>query len=456
MGKLTKRYRTYFDKNNTIVTSAKVNTARNPISELFMGTDIFSRYLFHCDFSEIESKVDTGDLTINKLTHKLHIKNTSNFDVSQFTRDGDIDFSDDYRSTSIDLELHAIGEAWDSGTGYDFVANPLNREEERDFIEEASNWFNRTQLATWSTAGGISTGSTAIATQHLETGTEDIEIDITDTVNGILTGDTNHGFMLKYASDYEALTGETNYVLGLFAKDTNTFFEPYIETIQDITIYDDRANFYLGRANKLYLYSYIGGNLTDLDETPECTIGTCEYVPVRECKGIYYITVPVSGSTGFTADTQYQDTWSNLKYNGVTLSDVELDFTTKATTEFFKLGLGDNKDETYGISVSGVKLDERLKQGEIKTIRVNIRKPYTSNVIDEHYQVYYTIYIKQGPNRITVIDWENVDRLFSGFEFTLDTTWMIPQQYFMDIKVVTNNDTRIFNEKGKYSIVSEF
>ena len=50
-------YRTYFDKNNTIVKDSLVNTGRNQVSELYFG-DKVSRFLFYCSFDEITKKVE--------------------------------------------------------------------------------------------------------------------------------------------------------------------------------------------------------------------------------------------------------------------------------------------------------------------------------------------------------------------------------------------------------------
>ena len=50
--------RTYFDKNNTIVSNQYVNTGLNPITELFyggaLGEQKYSRFLF--DFDETTLK----------------------------------------------------------------------------------------------------------------------------------------------------------------------------------------------------------------------------------------------------------------------------------------------------------------------------------------------------------------------------------------------------------------
>ena len=56
------KYRTYFDKNNTIIRNQYTNTGRNQVTELFYGGALttgstkYSRYLFHFDLSEVIDK----------------------------------------------------------------------------------------------------------------------------------------------------------------------------------------------------------------------------------------------------------------------------------------------------------------------------------------------------------------------------------------------------------------
>ena len=64
-------YRTYFDKNNTIIRDSKINTGRNQISELFYG-DKVSRLLFYCSFNELKNKVANKEK--DKMKQKLTIK----------------------------------------------------------------------------------------------------------------------------------------------------------------------------------------------------------------------------------------------------------------------------------------------------------------------------------------------------------------------------------------------
>jgi hypothetical protein len=49
-------FRSYFEKNNTIIKNSQVNTAKNPTTEIFYGSG-FSKFLFKVDFTDLISKV---------------------------------------------------------------------------------------------------------------------------------------------------------------------------------------------------------------------------------------------------------------------------------------------------------------------------------------------------------------------------------------------------------------
>ena len=102
-------------------------------------------------------------------------------------------------------------------------------------------------------------------------GNEDLEIDMTSEINSILTAGTQNytGWILSFPPQLENLTGTTeNYSVAFFAKDTQTFYQPYLETTYNDYINDDRNDFTEKKVNKLYLFSYINGELTNLDSNP--------------------------------------------------------------------------------------------------------------------------------------------------------------------------------------------
>lgn len=469
-------YRTYFDKNNTIIRNSEINTGRNQVSELYFGNSV-SRFLFYCSFIELENKINNKEIILNdKTKHHLKIKNTSSFDISTFLSDSNnLLFTDKYRSSSFDLELKPTKEYWDEGLGYDFESNPLTLPQNRDFNEEPSNWFNGT-FADKFLVPGVLLGDT-ITTQHFNLGNEDVSMDITDFVNdilenGVITGTTTvittgvttgttfnyTGFCLKYTEAYENLVFDDfrTYVLGLFTRHTQTFFEPFIETVYDDHIEDDRVDFYLNKVNKLYLYVNVGGVMTNLDEMPVCNIDNYsgQLTVKQQSKGVYYVELFGDGNL-FDSYVEYNDVWSNIIINTIPRPNITLRFIPKEETDYYQLGSDVSDPIRYGISMSGIKRDEKIHQGEIRKINVHLRKPYTVAEHDVITNLYYRLYVKQGMNQVEILNWQPVNKVYNSNNLTLDTTWLVPQVYYIDIKIERNGEVNLYNEELKFNLVSK-
>lgn len=458
-------YRTYFDKNNTIVKNSNVNTAKNPISELYCG-DSVSRFLFYVDFTKLQTLVNNKEINLNDANtrHILKITNTSNFDITgQLNVNNDIVVSDGNRSSSCDIEVRPITEFWDEGNGYDYERVFLLGDE--SFTREASNWTQATATTNFVHAGAVNSDD-FIGGQHLDHGNENISIDITSFVNQILTtgvtvttytGISNNyaGFCVKYTDYNESAVSGITKTLGLFTKYTNTFFEPFIETVYDNVIQDDRVNFFENKDNNLFFYAYVNGNLVNLDNTPTCTIQSTEYPVYQKTKGVYYITISAYDSTNLNTYQNYEDIWSDLNYNGIPISEVTLNFVMLPSTKYYQFGSDVIEPVRYGISMSGIKFGENLTQGEIRKINAHLRKPYTQNDFGLVDNLYYRLYIKQGNNDVEIFDWQQINKTYNSHSTFLDTTWLIPQTYYVDLKVIVGGETNIYNEQLRFTVKSK-
>ena len=110
-------HRSYFSKNNTIVKNSQVNTAKNPNTDIFYGAG-FSKFIFHVDFTDLQTKINNGFLVLNEETkHYLHLTNTI-FGDEDLT--GKERGNGKQRATSFDLLLFRVPEYWDEGVGYDY------------------------------------------------------------------------------------------------------------------------------------------------------------------------------------------------------------------------------------------------------------------------------------------------------------------------------------------------
>ena len=110
-------FRSYFEKNNTILKNSSINTAKNPNTEIIYGTT-FSKYLFKIDLSTLQQKIDSGEYVIDENTkHTLHLTNTIFGDEALL---GDDRGNSNRRATSFDLILFRVNEFWDEGVGFDY------------------------------------------------------------------------------------------------------------------------------------------------------------------------------------------------------------------------------------------------------------------------------------------------------------------------------------------------
>ena len=482
-------HKSYFDKSNTIIYNSYTNTARNPIVELFFGRVDnlsvpigYSRYIFNVDISDLQTKISEGIIStgctgFSNIKHTLRMTNTSFFDKELLN---DKTSQGRRRATSFDLILFRIpqNQQWDSGVGYDYYDFGITNLNDKSFSDRSSNWFQRTTISGWSTNGlydnkNLSTGTsinysalTIIDTQHFELGNEDIEFDMTNEINSRLSGGTTGvtGYGVAYLPQIENISGMTeNYFVGFFSPYTQTFYEPFLETSFNDLILDDRNNFYAGVNNNLYLYVYENGNPINLDTLPTVDILDSNGDPVvgftalTTClvtKGVYKVTI--SGLTSTSIPCLFSDVWKGISINGISLSNVENEFAVLETAGNYQIGTTTSNPKIFGFSVSGIKQNEKVLNTDIRKVNVTIKQAYTSNSVLNSVESYYRIYVREGANtEVQVQDWTRINKTPDGYYFVFDTTDKIPNEYFVDIKVVSDKNVDTYKRELQFQIVNK-
>lgn len=458
--------RTFLDKNNTIISDSYANTGRNPVAELFYGDkgsfNEYSRLLIHFDESRLRELYTGGTFTdLTKLTHRLKMVNTTWVDerllnTTVYGKD---------RTSSFDLIVFPIDRTWDEGIGYDSdVVQVVAGESSFDITP--SNWFSATTLSAWDTPGlisGSTTGAT-IAEQHFQFGNEHMDMDLTDHINGIITGDTNHGFAIAFKNAYELLETDIPQYVGFFTRHTNTVYVPYIETTYTQHIKDDRNDFFLDKDNKLYLYVNLGGTPTNLDSIPTVTIrdnngdvvsAYTQSGVTHVTTGVYSINLNLSSNSGFTEGSLFTDTWSGVTINGVSRPVIELDFEIKAAESWFNIGANTTLPKKIVTTISGLNRGENIKRGDIRKVIVTNRIPYTVNQSQQVDDVKYRLYIKEGRNDYTVTDWHSIEMTTNHNYFLLDTLSLTPATYHLDMKVISNLEVTTYDNVIEFTVVGE-
>jgi hypothetical protein len=454
--------RTYFDKNNTIVNNQTVNTGLNPVTELFYGgaagMNKFSRFLLHFNEEKLKTLYTGGTYTdITKLKHTLRMTNTASFDASLLNGT----MGSKARASSFDLITFKINQFWDNGVGYDYDICD-NLDGDCAYSNKPSNWVEAQTGVVWANGNGIYSGSPSgitVSTQHFDKGNENLEMDITSYVNGVLTGDTNNGLGIAFDRGYELMTNNCLEYVGFFTNNTQTFYEPFIETIYDNHITDDRNNFILDKPNKLYLYVNVNGNPVNLDTKPSVDIndGYLLFTPSQVnhiTKGVYSIDLIVNSTDGIP-DTLWEDKWTGIVLNGVSRPDISLDFVLKDSMDYYNLGSNDMLPKKVAVSIGGLHNKEKIKRGDIRKVIVSARIPYTVEQTQYIDNIKYRLYVSEGAAELTVIDFQPVEMANNYYYFLLDTSSLIPNTYYIDVLATSNLEVTTLKNVIQFDIINQ-
>ena len=491
-------YKTYISKFNTIISGSKLNTGLNPIAELVYGHDtVVSRILMYFDHNKVKELMGNGSMVdISKMKHTLHITNAGSIDFTQLHQKetSSINSRTKIRATSFDIIFFLIPKPWDRGKGFDYSRNFINMDfycqkkvnidPERLVSEDGCNWFQRMNGLKWDEPGVYSNDklseeydkfsageeSIVIGRQHFDVGNENINLDITDVFNKFLYGDLeNYGIGMAFSPMLEISDSEYENYIGFLTDKTNTFFEPFVETRYDDQVLDDRANFVLGKRNRLYLYCTIGDHLEDLSLNPTVTIRNGEgeiirdatgremtwIMSKRQSKGVYYIDFKLSRSD-FEPNTMLYDSWTNIQYQGTLLDDVELDFVIKESANYFNIGNSlSTTDVTFSPTIAGIKEKEQLYRGDIRKLVIQAKPSYTNNTVQLLDSMDIRLYVKDGTREIDVIEWDKVNKAFLDNYYVIDTNILIPQRYFVDVRIKYGMNSIIHHDVLQFDIVDD-
>lgn len=476
------RTRSYIDKFATIISDSDINTGLNPVGRLTYGDGV-TRMLIHFDLEKVRSLVEDKTFADrSKLTHRLKMYNAGLIDFSALHCVWGSEFSDKdvKRASSFDLIFFRIPKTWDNGKGSEYTRNTLIT----DYYSkpcgngcldngavvstDGANWFQRRNGMPWDEEGvysneflsseyqkfGAGEESVIIGRQRFDLGNEDIDIDVTCYVNGVLDGEyENHGIGIAFAPATENEDGEYGKYVGFCSHTNPTFFQPYMETTYGVTITDARGNFHAGKANRLYLYVEEDGNGVNLDELPTCEIDGKGYEVKQATKGVYYAEISIPKGK-YRTDTMLYDTWGNIKVGGEEKPDVELDFSVK-NDGYLNIGNSTANQKTFSVSTYGIDHKERVIQGDVRRVGVNVRENYTKGTADSVGSIEYRLFVMDGTREVTVYDWENVNTGLYENYFIIDTNDLVPQRYHVDVRVKYGRSSIIHHKTLEFDVVGQ-
>ena len=495
--------KSYVDKNNTIQSNSYVNTGRNPIIELNFGASDYivpnygySRLLFNLDLELLRENIVSGVISTGcttGMTHVLQMTNTSSFDnelLNTFMS------NERRRATSFDLILFRIPKIsgttgnpqyWDEGVGFDYTDSNINQNssnggstpityvDSRAYSTRPSNWYQTTTISGWSQSGVYNnknegtvnfSGLTIVARQHFELGNENINMDMTNEINGVLNGTITGvtGWGVAYLPQIENITGLTDsYSVAFFSRHTQTFYQPFLQTTYDDLVKDNRNLFLKSQENKLYLYVYQNGDYVNLDSDPvvriedrngDAVAGMATLSTCLRTRGIYEVIVP-NGFSGSPTPCQYYDIWSGLTINGQPLPNVTNQFTLQQYSAGIHIGSMSKEPDIYGFDFYGILQDEKILNSDIRKVGVTIKKAYTGQVLLQDISAFYRVYVREGTTEVLVQDWTPINKTPNEYYFIFDMRDKIPNQYYVDIQVNTSGEKDTYKRQLTFNIINK-
>ena len=496
---------TFLNKCNTIIKDSNLNTGLNPVVELNAGKTT-TRVLVYFDLNDIKEKVNNGEYSLENLCHKLKMFNCGSINTSLFHEGIEEGASTKYRASSFDILALRVPYEWDRGCGFDYKEDYF-KENNTITSTDGSNWhFHQTGLR-WDEPGIYSYDTLTndetliISKQHFDSGTEDLELDVTNYVNAVLNEEyPNYGLCLMFSPKYEKGEGyeplpyipsnlnegdvlevdtipeeqieevlfllcneiyykwtrirSENRFISFFGPETNTFFNPYLETVKSEVILDDRNCFHLGSTNKLFFFVSDNGEFLNLDELPICTIDAVEY-PVKQAgKGIYYAEIRI-GKDEAEADTILYDKWSNIVLNGEIIDDVEMEFVVLPMEKKVVLGKPNISTTNLIPSIYGINDKENIKIGNIREVKVDFIEEYSGGKKSLPTRCEYRLYVREGKRQITVFPYQLLERMNDEHLFVIDTNDLIPNNYFVDIKITQGRNVKHYEQILEFSVVDD-
>jgi hypothetical protein len=126
------------------------------------------------------------------------------------------------------------------------------------------------------------------------------------------------------------------------------------------------------------------------------------------CKINHDNSIIIPTTTEITPNYLFTDVWGDININDVSRPDVSLNFQLRDSLEYYNIGNSDFLPKKIGISVAGISSQEKIKRGDIRKIIVSTRIPYTVEQTQYVDNLKYRIYVKEGKNELTVIDFEQI------------------------------------------------
>ena len=87
-------------------------------------------------------------------------------------------------------------------------------------------------------------------------------------------------------------------------------------------------------------------------------------------------------------------------------------------------------------------------------VGVIIKQAYTTQNLLLNVDASYRIYVKEGTTEVQVQGWTKINRTPNEYYFIFDTRDKIPNEYFIDIQVISSGEINTYKRQIKFQVVN--
>jgi hypothetical protein len=369
------------------------------------------------------------------------------------------------------LNVSAVSQSWEEGYGLDMEGYT-----DPGFGNDGygANWLSCSANTAWTTEGGSITSSVYSSTQYFETGTEDLNLDVTPIVENWISGTIQkNGFLIYMSGAAEDGSSFSSYYTKKFSARGTEFYlkRPCVEAQWNPSSTDDRESFYassdlLSSADNtmnLYFFNKVKGvpkNIVN-SPTPSVKFYTNSSLTNEITASSIAVTNPLAGVykaaviLNTTASTVY-DKWFS---GSVTFFTSSFDVLTRENYSYdneleYVVNITNLKKAYNQTEQAKFKIFARLKDWSptIYTVAYNITENTPIN------NLYYKIFRLE--DNYTVIDYSTGSIAYSktsydsqGNYFDFDMN-ILQKDFTYAIKLATYDGSQIkeFNNTFKFKV----
>ena len=169
-------------------------------------------------------------------------------------------------------------------------------------------------------------------------------------------------------------------------------------------------------------------------------------------KGVYYTVIP-KDIVDMEEDTIYYDIWSEIALNGTVLDDIEMEFVALKKGGNLTIGNSSKAKKTIVPYVSGINDGEEVTRNEVREVSVEFREQYSSESLTTVNDAEFRLFVKDGNREIDIISFQPIEHGFLNNFFLLYTADLIPNNYFVDIKLKQGREVQYYKEVLRFKVV---